>query len=342
MSNQIATWAAGIDAGRSAVKAIAYAMSDRDGSDPSHLVFPNFCISMPEVSDPKTKNAIAPDTVTIGESTYLVGSSAETLGDPSSVPVGMDDDWFHSPQHAAMIVAALNKFEAMNPLFTPFTVMLTVGLPVSLAISPINAKRYVDTLSAYLAKAGMPRVAKVTQSQARGPLYDFSLDAGGWPSNQPIIDGNWAVIEVGHYSTDCIVIRGGLTLDKEHVSLPGMRTATSHISEELRKQSITATVQQLNSVIERGSYKLRGVTMDMETQRDGAVRKLAAELTVGLTPLLRPYLDNLDGVILAGGGAEILKQYLAPSLPPITVPAQPRFSVARGFAKHSAFLAREA
>lgn len=339
MSNQTVTWAAGIDAGRSAVKAIAYAMPD-DGEGVRHLVFPNYCIPMPEISDPKTKSLIAPDTVTIGDTTYLVGASAETLGDPSSVPVGMDDDWFTSPQHAAMIVAALNKFEASNPLFTPSTVMLTVGLPVSLAISQTNAKRYVDTLSAYLAKAGMPKVSKATQSQARGPLYDFSLQENGKPSDRPIIDGHWAVIEVGHYSTDCIVIRGGLTLDKEHVSLPGMRSATSHISEELRKQSITATVQQLNSVIERGSYKLRGATVDMEAQRDAAVRKLAAELTVGLTPLLRPYIDNLDGVILAGGGAELLQKYLAPSLPPITVPVKPRFSVARGFAKHSAFLAR--
>ena len=80
----------------------------------------------------------------------------------------------------------------------------------------------------------------------------------------------------------------------------------------------------------------------MQAQRDTAVRKLAAELTMGLAPLLRRYLDNLDGVILAGGGAALLQQYLAPSLPPISVPVTPRFSVARGFAKRSAFLAHMA
>ena len=333
------TWAAGIDAGRSAVKAVACSMTD---DELCSIVFPNYCILKPAISDPKTLDAVAPDTVVIGETTYLVGRSAETLGDPSSVPVGMDDEWFMSPQHAAMIVAALNKFEAVNPLFTPSTVMLTVGLPVSLAISQHSAKRYIDTLSAHLAKAGMPKVTKAIQSQARGPLYDLSFGDNGVPLEQPILEGNWAVIEVGHYSTDCIVIRDGLTLDKEHVSLPGMRSATSHISDELRKQSIMATVQQLNSVIERGSYKLRGAMIDMTAQRDIAVRKLAAELAMGLAPLLRPHLDNLDGVILAGGGAELLQQYLVSALPPISVPVTPRFSVARGFAKHSAFLSHMA
>lgn len=326
-----ANWFGGIDCGRSALKLVAF--NSANPLEKIQLVLPNALMPMPAISDPSTLAAIALDRIQLGETGYLGGPSAETLGDSGNVPQGMSDAWFSSAEHAAMVGIALNHLTSRDPRCVPGNGSVMFGLPVS-ATKKDNGLAYKGSISAHLGMISPSvRLGRLeVSSQARGPMFDYMLGDRGEIVHD-LSSQTWAVVEIGHYSTDCMVVRKGLYLEREHTSLPGMRLAADYVQQELRRTGADGNYSQVRSVIETGRYMHRQESVDARQIRDAAVIRLARELRVDLAPLLSAHLNTLDGVILAGGGAELLAHHLSDVLPNALVPTQPRFSVARGFAK---------
>lgn len=335
-------WVCGIDAGRSATKVVAVSLLPlgKDDDAVRVLSFPNACIPLPNIRDESTNARVTPHLFAVGPKTFVVGELAETLGDPLvATPNGMDNSWFSSTEHHAVVGASLKRMFAQNALFDPSSCLVSIGLPVD---AMPGAKSYaaalIQSIKASELKLDLTGKLMIT-SQAKGPVLDRFCSFNGGPSADAAaeggVEGLWVIIEIGHFSTDFMVLRAGMSLESEHVSLPGMRVAAELIRDGLKAQGYSGSYLQVRSVLEQGLISVRGKPIDQLALRSSSILPLEAEYRDKLLPLMRPHLESMSGVIVAGGGAQLLRGAIESMLPPgvVSVPENPRFAVARGFAK---------
>jgi plasmid segregation protein ParM len=310
----------GLDAGHSAVK-VAASWAGRVLS----FAFPSAVTEALILSELHTRRQAEAETVLVDGRPYFIGKTAMVQGRLDREP-GLSDSWVTGPHYEALVRGALEKLARLADPDALADAWLVVGLPARLYATQKLA------LAAVMAKV-YPAARTMVLPQPYGPFMSVLLDGEG--CEQPGMDitsQNWGVVEVGHFTTDLGVVRGGMWVER----LAGSCAGASIAAEKLAAL-VTSELRTPMSPIEATQALSDGFTTSFGKRVD-----LGALVARAATPLVDEVLDNvsrlldrearsLDGIALAGGGAPFLTEALSARFPHVHSLPDARMSVAEGF-----------
>ena len=136
-----------------------------------------------------------------------------------------------------------------------------------------------------------------------------------------------AIVDVGRYSTDIALSQNGRPVLGAYASVPGVRLAVDVLASSLRgKITGTASFEVLETALRTGKlvYAMKNIPCTAEIA--AAKERLSADIKRTLQTLITRQRGNIQAVVLAGGGAELI------TLDVPVIVAAGRHAVARGFA----------
>lgn len=175
--------------------------------------------------------------------------------------------------------------------------------------------------------------------QAMGAYQAAMLMVHGAPSPERRLTGeSWGVIEVGHFTTDFMLVQRGRWVEKASGVCSGARVAAEHLMRLFGERGITVDLLEAEEAIHTGYVRDFGKRLDVAGERDQAIRMVVDEVVDTATRLMEPYARKLDGVIVAGGGAPLVIRPLQCRWPHAVLSEEPRFAVAEGMRRFGAAL----
>jgi plasmid segregation protein ParM len=319
-----------IDGGHSMFKVRAAALSSPD----QRFSFQIPTVVMPAITltNEQTRQKAELETVELDGRKYFFGETALRQG-RSDVYTGQNADWVESPQHDALVLGAWRK--VMQSFGNrPARVHLVMGLPAKF-VGPqreILRKRILDLLTPRLLPGQTLRV--MVQSQADAPLQWLSIRSDGSLDPHRNLDNEaWGVIEIGHYTTDFALSDRGAMLEYAAVSCPGMHLVYDGMSNAMAQAKLPTSLDVVEAAIRNGGIKLFGQRTD--------VSHLLKEAKAGFEAVVMDEADRifgqkaavLDGIIVGGGGAELLLNRLKERYPSAVSSDEPRMMVVEGFCR---------
>ena len=315
--------AIGLDIGRSAVKVVANA-----GGLYYRLTFPSLVCPAFHLSDDAERDRAEKETVEIEGKRYFTGDTARVQGGVS-VSAGLSHDWIKGPEYMALVASALKRLAQMSVpgLDSPY---LVIGTP---------SKTYgqqKDILAEQTAKV-VPAEMKVLP-QPMGAYLSFFMDQRGLPLKDRQFKSNgaprsWAIIEIGHYTTDFWLMREGRPVERVADSCEGVHFAAERLERLLDTKGIESNLLSAEEALRTG------LIVDMGEKE---VKKEAAEAVDFVTQkiwgkakaLLSTEVRTLDGVLLAGGGAPLFFESMKAEWSHTILLDNPRMAVADGFCRY--------
>lgn len=323
-----------IDAGRSAVKAVLI-----DSINPSQRVrclLPNATMPAVALSDQSTRDRAARNTVEVMGMTMFVGETAMTQSGPSSTPNGLNDDWFFSAEHLAVVFGAIKRLNAECPALDVAACQLYLGLPAGLFTTRLKEYRAFIREHTRSGPFQINEKNIFIHAQPWGALYSAMLNADGGDSGciHPEHE-SWGVIELGHHTTDFLVLSYGDIVERTVGSCAGVRVVAEEIVREMRVQNVTASQSAITNALAGLPVKRFSDSISFNDARSTGVRALTDELNRETRSRFESLMQTLDGIILAGGGAALVEPWAKTLGPNIVVLDDPRFAVAEGFGRFS-------
>lgn len=333
----------GLDVGHSAVKMVVR------GSHPFRTCFHSLaCTSFPIPGDTKADQT-AEDTVVVNGVSYYVGETAYFQRDRHSntSDMGLHGDWISTPQYEALIRGALQKAELRGNDMSQLVIVN--GLPQS---DLVSKKPILDSLLKKIA----PNAVIKTVSQPMGAFYCQNLDKFGHPVSDTALDERWALIDVGYYTTDLVLMDQGNRIEKASGSSIGVSRIVSGAADRItldkdnifdhdKDNPIRVSHQRLMEAIERDSIVVKvkhlGVLLDVSHYVKQAIDSWYTDFVDAFQTKLQPYIVDLDGIIIAGGGAALLFGPLSSKWPHVKLMDDSRFAVSEGFCRFGLLAAPE-
>lgn len=313
----------GLDVGHSMVK-----MSFFDGVSIKRASFKSVVAKGFDITGEAEKKAAERDTVLVGDELFFVGRTAELQGG-EQVLLGMNDEWIYTPIHTALIKGAMRIVDDSG--MPRDNRMVVTGLPMRLFNQQKHAMQKIieDVIGC----------RAVVIPQPYGPYSDVMfLDSGLPNTSRPIRQQHWAVIDVGHYTTDMLLVREGLVIEKQQDSCGGVRLAAESLERELRNRGIQADFFDCLAALQSGRIKNFGKETDVSREVANAKAAVVLEIEEKATKLFGSIARKLDGIILGGGGVSLVADVLKKKWPNIVVAENPRYAIAEGMRKWGSFL----
>ncbi len=312
----------GLDIGRSAVKIVAI----HGPHQRTEISFPSAFSAATRITDDREAVRAATDTVEVDGSKYFVGETALLQGRDDMI-AGLTDDWAFSDQHAALLLAGLKKLEAAGVPGVQ-TALIVVGLPARLYAH--QKTEYGNAVSKHIERGEVKVVP-----QSLGPYYTMMFAADG--TQQPDFNADedsWGIIEVGQYTTDYAQIERGRTIEHAFGSSPGMQRAAVNLQGEiLKKHNIQVSMADATELLANPILKNFGKKIDVSAEVATAVEPVALTIVEKATQLFGDRARQMDGIRIAGGGAQLVSGALAAKWPNTSLADNPRFTVAEGFGR---------
>lgn len=318
----------GIDVGRSATKAVSMSAGERTG-----ISFPSAICPAIRLTDASASARAAADTVKVGSREYFVGETALIQGRDEMLG-GLSDDWAGSEQHGALILAAVKRLEAAGVAGVADGVVV-VGLPARVFAS--QRKLYAAAVAELL-----PRATIKVVPQPMGPYYATLFDARG-VERAGVEGGSWAIIEVGQFTSDFAMIERGHVVERALNSCEGMRVAAEALQRlVMERYGVAISMSEATGLLQDPLIRNFGRRIDVGDLVREAVQPLARTIAEKARQLFGESLRAMDGVRLAGGGAQLVMDALPSVWSGLTgvvpegfiaVVEDARFAVADGFAR---------
>ncbi|MBU2767990.1 ParM/StbA family protein [Acidithiobacillus ferrivorans] len=298
--------ATGIDIGRSGVKIVH---AGKQLPIMPAVACPHF-----PIDDPDEVKRAERDTVALQDGKrWFTGETAVVQGDTTP---GVFAEWDQTDEYEALVAASIAKVSTGEAL------RIVAGVPSEAGQS---VKEYVHALFTRHAPTGS-RIKIV--AQPAGALFSAAAD------NRHLLESTIVVVDVGRYSTDMAVAKNGRAVQGAYKSLPGVRLAVDALAAAVRPLvSGTPTFERLEDALRTGTLRHAMTTTDIAEQVAAAREKLNSEVGRALNAMSASLRGQLDGVVLAGGGAGFIKF----DVPTVMAP-QGRYAVAMGFALMAAGL----
>lgn len=317
----------GFDIGRSAIKIEAAAGKRKvDLLIPSHA-----CPSVPIADDAEAEKA-RKETVTVDGLDWFFGQTALVQG--RNLSTGLSDDWIHQPEHTALFLGGL---KALKDAGLPGVddALIVIGLPGR----TFEAQRH--TLATQLAQYA-PRASIHTVPQPAGPYYQTMFDEAGCEMpDRKIEEESWAIVEVGHYTTDTALFKRGSFVGWALGSSNGVRVAAQELQRIVQaNHGIQIDLVEATEALQTRSIHNFGGILALEKEVAEASRIIADQVISHADQLLGEEARKLTGVILAGGGAPLVFPQLKKHWQTTVMPHNPRFAVASGYCRYGQGLAR--
>lgn len=316
-----------LDIGRSAVKAIAVWREAGSDEKRQEVTIPSVVSLAIPIQEEATAAAAERETVEVDSTKYFIGNTAR-LQSAATSTTGLSDDWIEKPDYRALVLGAIKHFSQVKVpgLNNPFVV---VGTPANL----FGTQRV--RLQELTAKA-IPGEVRVL-SQPMGAYFCHITNRSGVPVNDLVRDANgrkrsWAVIEVGHFSTDFLLMKEGAYIESKSESCEGIYLAAEHLSRILTAQGMKSSMLQSEESLRTRTFRHFG-EHDVGPQVDDAISHVVAKIMAKAEQLFADEVAGLDGVLLAGGGASAVAKPLRDHWANVVVLENPRMSVAEGFVR---------
>lgn len=309
----------GLDIGHSAVKVVASFSGNR-----AEFLFPSAVVKSFPISDEAESNRAARDMVRVGGQEWFTGDTAVIQGGAGAI-TGLSDNWIESIQHDALFLSAIKRLEARGFKVSSDT-MIVLGLPAHLYAQQkdklkVACSQYIDA------------EFKVVP-QPMGPYQAMMLDVDGLPVKGRSMEGeSWGVIEIGHFTSDFMLTKSGRWIEKAAGSCSGMRVAVDSIQRLLQADGVNADFLECQEILRTKKFSNFGRVIDATQHVRQAARVLVDEVVANAERLIAEHARRLNGVIVAGGGADFLIETLQERWPHAHMAKDPRMAVAEGFCR---------
>ena len=168
--------------------------------------------------------------------------------------------------------------------------------------------------------------------QPFGSFFDLILNDEGKLKDPDKIRERVGIIDIGFQTTD-LALATPQFIESSSGSLDvGVRSIADQLSRDLsRKYSITLDTTESEEVLRHKSVRIFGESVDLSEMIEERTREVA-ELILSYSHSLWGRGEKLNRLILAGGGANILRSYFS-TYPNLHVPEEPSLSNVRGYLK---------
>lgn len=308
----------GLDVGHSAVKIAV---------DSSRETIQSAAAPAVELTTEAAKAAAKQNLVTLGKEKWLVGDPAlvHTFG---RVADGLMDDWIATREFAALLKAG---YERAIHVMGDDAEIVVVGLP-----SRLFGQQYDKLLNTAAATLGLDKSKIRVVPQPYAAFYVHAMSADGQPALQDIAAEDWAIIDVGYYTTDFGYISKGQWSEAGAQSMPGAYSAAESLQRAVANDlGKDLDVRKCDTALRAKSIRLDGAVVDLTEQAEAAADTLAHLIAERAERVFRDYLhDSAKGVLLVGGGAPLVFDAFKKRWKHTIMPDDPRFAVAEGMRRY--------
>lgn len=311
-----------LDVGHSAVKVVA-----DSGGHRQQLIFRSVALPAFHIAEDSARAAAERDTVVVAGQPYFFGDTAVVQG-RADVESGLSENWISTPQYAALFLGALRRLANLPHPVTADKAILVVGLPAKYFTQQRNL---LKTILQQLA----PGADIIVRPQPMGPYCatQFNPD-GSEDRKRNLAEEAWAVVEIGHFTSDFALFKGGVWTEHGSGSCKGGYVAAEELSRILQsKDQINVSPLEATGAIESGYIRHFGKKIDIRPYLPAAGIPIAAEILDNATRLIERDARMLDGIILAGGGAALVYDQLRAKWPHTVLAENSRMTVAEGFCR---------
>lgn len=314
-----------IDAGRSAVK-VAYSSGDQQGE----FLFPSVVTKARHLSNEQTAQNAKRETVTVDGVDYFVGQTAIEQT-PGAGYVGHSDDWTDRVEYKALVASAMARVEQKGVRFAAPPVIV-VGAPSNVFSSQRKtiAERTREALGGDIEVMVLP--------QAGGAYYHYVFDGNGsMVVDRMFREGvhsplrNYAVVEVGQFSTDFILFLNSNVNESTFQSTSGVFEAHTELDKILKEKGIKTNAALLDEAFVTGRIYVYGQPRDVGAELALALEPFIEKVRNKTEALYADYAQSLSGILIGGGGASLVQPALAKVYPHAILLDNPRMAVANGF-----------
>ena len=212
---------------------------------------------------------------------------------------------------------------------------LSLGIPLSYYnnahVDEMNsAMRRIEVNGEYL------ELATKFYPQGFGTLADYRLDADGCVIEDT--DKNIVIIDIGFNTIDMVAVEKGKVTREDSDTLYGQGVSKMAL-EVLARLRTTEDLYYLsevtaNDILLSGKYRVYGQEKDLSGFKKTVIAEYTKWLFIEMESKMAGRLQDADKVILSGGGAHYIKDYIPQKYSDMVfIPHNPEYSNARGFLK---------
>ena len=212
---------------------------------------------------------------------------------------------------------------------------LSLGIPLS-----YYNNAHVDEMSSVMKRIEVNgeylELATRFYPQGFGTLADYRLDADGCVIKDT--DENVIIIDIGFNTIDMVAVESGKITREDSDTLYGQGVSKMAL-EVLARLKATEDLYYLseaaaNDILLEGKYKIYGHEKDLSGFKKTVTAEYTKWLFLELESRMAGRLQDADKVILSGGGAHYVRDYIPQKYSDMTfIPHNPEYSNARGFLK---------
>ena len=294
------------------------------------LIFPSVATSALRISDQNEAIVADREKVFLNSKPWFFGETALLQGGMNWA-TGLSDDWIDSQEHAVLFLGALKKLEQVE-IGTPN--LIIAGLPVQ-AMKP--EMTHVDRLKRSFSELCPNSEIKVVP-QPYGAFSNITLDVNGLPQPDRLIHHiSWAVIDVGFYTTDFILINKGHWIEMASASCPGISMAAEHLMQRLSNKSIKIDMADADAALRQQSISYFGKQIDIKEDITESISIASSKIIDTADRYFSPHASKLNGIYVSGGGAASVIEGLKSKWPHVVIAEDPRMAVVEGMRRFGEF-----
>lgn len=287
----------GLDIGHSAVKMTF------DGEDGlQRMIFPSLACPAVEISNPIEAERSKRETVMFNGKAFFVGETARLQG-LAEMPIGLHDTWLQTKEHLALLAMARKIAEEQGAKDRKRLWLL--GLPV------LQYARDRDRL-ATIAEQILPPEDRVKVMQQPDAVYiNRVYTREGLPADgvNPEREA-FAVIDIGYFTTDFILYESGRYIEAAAGRHDGMRHVVELIQRDLARKGIDRTIIEIENALPTRSLIDRGQTVDITAEVTRNMGYFIDKIIEEAGRVLGRRVNSLNGILVAGGGADLAHEAL--------------------------------
>lgn len=320
---------AAIDIGHSSVKArVAY------GPHRESVYFRSVVTDAQPISEDGARAAAERETVTVRGRRFFFGETAILQGG-AEIESGMSEAWINTQAHMALFLATLKKFKQL-PVPVEFDGgILCVGLPAKFYSK--QREMLISILQPHVSRAEI-----IVFPQPLGPFFSMQYNEDGTENRRrDLLSEAWAIIDVGHFTTDFALMKNGTWIERGSGSSGGAAFVADQLAKKLSDAfKVSINPLEATDALAAGHIKLFGERIAVDEHIAAARQSFASQVLDQAEYFFGKDARGLDGILIAGGGADLVKDAVGERWRCVVDCVDSRFAVSEGFLRAGLALAR--
>jgi plasmid segregation protein ParM len=267
------------------------------------------------------------DTVVVDGQEYFVGVTAIEQG--AKQTVGLSNNWLDGVDHRALLLRSKRLLESYGVVPR----LVVVGLPVQ------TFQSHLEVLNKQVNEVFNCNVLAVPQPW--GVYQDQILTDKGLVKKASVtaLQEKIAVIDVGHYTTDIMLMSGQTWIQEASGSSVGVYKAIDQLRDTLTENGINASTLECQELIIKKKIKEYGQLRDISELVNSSLPATVNEVVQSARNLLESHARSIDHIYVAGGGAAAVYEELVKLWPQTKLAENSRFAIVNGMRKYGVMLA---